>query len=78
MLLEEYLLLFDYAASTPEKQKNHVHQVRGLASVLFIKKNRNASSPSGHPLVSGKNVKTFRWDHRMQIRLIRHEVVPRG
>ena len=27
----------------------------------------NASRPSEHPRVRGKNVKTFRWDHRLQI-----------
>ena len=31
-------------------------------------KNLNASRPSEHPPVRGKNVKTFsRWDHRLQI-----------
>ena len=27
----------------------------------------NASRPSEHPPVRGENVKTFRWDHRLQI-----------
>ena len=31
-----------------------------------LKKNLNASRPSEHP-VRGENVKTFRWDHRLQI-----------
>ena len=32
-----------------------------------LKKNMNASRPSGHPPVRGENVKTFsRWDHRLQ------------
>ena len=31
-----------------------------------LKKNQNASRPSEHPPVRGKNVKTFRWDHRLQ------------
>ena len=32
-----------------------------------LKKNLNAASrPSGHPPVRGGNVKTFRWDHRLQ------------
>ena len=31
-----------------------------------LKKNLNASRPSEHPPVRGKNVKTFRWDHRLQ------------
>ena len=26
----------------------------------------NASRPSEHPPVRGENVKTFRWDHRLQ------------
>ena len=33
----------------------------------FLKKNLNAPRPSEHPPVRGKNVKTFRWDHRLQI-----------
>ena len=33
-----------------------------------LKKNQNAPRPSGHPPVRRKNVKTFRWDHRLQIR----------
>ena len=33
-----------------------------------LKKNQNAPRPSEHPPVRGKNVKTFRWDHRLQIR----------
>ena len=31
-----------------------------------LKKNLNASRPSEHPPVRGENVKTFRWDHRLQ------------
>ena len=31
-----------------------------------LKKNLNASRPSGHPPVRGENVTTFRWDHRLQ------------
>ena len=30
---------------------------------LRLKKNLNASRPSEHPLVRGKNVNTFRWDY---------------
>ena len=30
------------------------------------KKNLHASRPSEHPPVWGGNVKTFRWDHRLQ------------
>ena len=37
--------------------------------ITCLKKNLNASRPSGHPPISGKNVKTFsRWDHRLQIK----------
>ena len=32
-----------------------------------LKRNQNAPGPSEHPPVRGKNVKTFRWDHRLQI-----------
>ena len=32
-----------------------------------FKEKLNASRPSGHLSVRGKNVKTFRWDHRLQI-----------
>ena len=36
--------------------------------LLFLKKKQNAPRPSEHPPVKGgKNVKTFRWDHRLQI-----------
>ena len=32
----------------------------------FLKKNLDASRHSEHPPVRGENVKTFRWDHRLQ------------
>ena len=32
-----------------------------------LKKNQNAPRPSEHPPVRGKNIKTLRWDHRLQI-----------
>ena len=32
-----------------------------------LTKNQNAPRPSEHPPVRGGNVKTFRWDHRLQI-----------
>ena len=38
-----------------------------LASYVFLKKNLNAPRPSEHPPVRGNNIKTFRWDHRLQI-----------
>ena len=34
---------------------------------MCLKKNLNASRPSEHSPVRGENVKTFRWDHRLQI-----------
>ena len=37
---------------------------RGLFPCL--KKNLNTSRPSEHPPVRGKNLATFRWDHRLQ------------
>ena len=33
----------------------------------FLKNNLNASRPSEHPPVGEKNVKTFRWDHRLRL-----------
>ena len=33
----------------------------------ILKKNQNAPRPSEHPQSGGKNVKTFRWDQRLQI-----------
>ena len=32
----------------------------------YLKKKLNASRPSERPRVWGENVKTFRWDHRLQ------------
>ena len=45
---------------------------RSSTTVFFkalcsLKKHLNASRPSEHPPVRGKNVKTFRWDHRPQL-----------
>ena len=31
-----------------------------------LKKNLNTPRPSEHPQVKGGNIKTFRWDHRLQ------------
>ena len=47
--------------------KKNVHFLRFTTSPYFLKKNLNASKPSEHPPVRGENVKTFRWDHRLQI-----------
>ena len=38
-----------------------------VRSDAILKKNLKASRPSEHPPVRGKNVKTFRWDHGLQI-----------
>ena len=35
--------------------------------ITILNKNLNAPRPSEHPPVRGGNVKTFRWDHRLQI-----------
>ena len=35
--------------------------------VSCLEKNQNAPRPYEHPPVRGGNVKTFRWDHRLQI-----------
>ena len=35
-----------------------------LSFRMVFEKKLNASRPSEHPPVRGKNVKTFRWDHR--------------
>ena len=40
---------------------------KNLRQRFCLKKNLNAPRPSDHPPVRGKNVKTFRWDHRLQI-----------
>ena len=34
---------------------------------LVFKENQNAPRPSEHPPSRRKNIKTFRWDHRLQI-----------
>ena len=41
-----------------------------IDSSSCLKKNLNVSRPSEHPPVRGKNVKTFRWDYRLQIQNI--------
>ena len=39
-----------------------------------LRKNLDASRPSEHPPDRGKNVKTFRWGHRLQIQNLFMEV----
>ena len=45
--------------------------LNGMMTIIHakycLKKNQNAPRPSEHPPVRGENVKTFRWDHRLQI-----------
>ena len=50
-----------------QKQKNGDRGT--IVFTATLKKNQNAPRPSEHPPVKGENVKTFRWDHRLQ----RHE-----
>ena len=35
--------------------------------LVFKKKSEHVSRPSEHPPVRGGDVKTFRWDHRLQV-----------
>ena len=54
--------------SMGELDLGHVYiQVARRIKTDFKKKILNASRPSEHPPVRGENVKTFRWDHRLQI-----------
>ena len=49
------------------KERKRADDVRDKSKVRVLKKNLNGSSrPSEHPPVRGENVKTFRWDHRLQ------------
>ena len=41
-----------------------------------LEKNLNAFTPSEHPPVRGKNVETFRWDHRLQRQNIYMAFIP--
>ena len=36
-------------------------------TVILFQENQNAPRSSEHPPLMGKNVKTFRWDQRLQI-----------
>ena len=38
-----------------------------IQDIQYFMENLNDSRPSEHPPVRGKNVKTFGWDHRLQI-----------
>ena len=52
-------------ADPPKTQQ--IMPIAPVTSACYLKKNLNA--PSEHPPVRGKNVKTFRWDHTLQINL---------
>ena len=56
-------------APTNVKTVHHTSllQIESNSHRLGFKKKLNASRPSEHPQVRGENVKTFRWDHRLQI-----------
>ena len=43
------------------------YRVGNRVQLLFKEKSERVSRPSEHPPVRGENVKTFRWDHRLQI-----------
>ena len=45
----------------------YIHTYIHTVHCGILKKNQNAPRPSEHPPVRGENVKTFRWDHRLQI-----------
>ena len=48
-------------------KKNQNAYLKTLSGQTCFKENLNASRPSEHPPIRGENVKTFRWDHRLQI-----------
>ena len=50
-----------------KRQAKWVWSPRTMSGCCCLKKNQNAPRPSEHPPVRGENVKTFRWDHRLQI-----------
>ena len=51
-----------------KKQKTKKKQIFILFRENAVKKTQNAPRPSEHPPVrGGGDVKTFRWDHRLQI-----------
>ena len=58
----------NHPAGTPKYKNYKRHDKLGYSSTICLKKNLNAPRPSEHPPVRGKNVKTFRWDHRLQRR----------
>ena len=67
--------IFLHSARFYRRRRNYKLQttkqaVTGIESAYLhwrLKKNLNASRPSEHPPARGENVRTFRWDHRLQI-----------
>ena len=51
----------------PSMLESSIPSIDIIIILLLFKKNLNASRPSEYPPGRGKNVKTFRWDHRLQI-----------
>ena len=49
------------------KKNQNASSLKTLSGQTCFKGNLNSSRPSEHPPVRGKNVETFRWDHRLQI-----------
>ena len=50
-----------------EEKTERVSQDTVMSGQTCFQENLNASRPSEYPPVRGENVKTFRWDHRLQI-----------
>ena len=48
------------------KKNQDASSLKTLSGQTCFKENLNASRPSEHPPVKGENVKTLRWDHRLQ------------
>ena len=78
-MIKENFPIYTYGTYIPTTSKKysietHLDLLRIPQSGMLIhtsahclKKNLNASRPSEHPPVRWKNVKTFRWNHRLQI-----------
>ena len=59
------IVLYNCLIKQSEAEDGNDERVGGM-----VFKNLNASKPSEHPPVRGENVKTFRWDHRLQIQIL--------
>ena len=55
-------------------KKNQNASLKTLSGQTCFKKNLKASRPSEHPQIRGGDVKTFRWDHRLQIQNLFHGI----